>query len=723
MRLLVRFLCIVMLVAICYPVSGVIAQELRELQVSEVTGIMPVIEEPEMYLLIVESTVQNLTFESPKLFGVTPVEPGVWNVLLESGPQYVTIRADGFLPKTLQRHAYPGRRARKIRVTAFGSTGGFDISRPELRLFYSPASETEEVYIQLDNKPHQPRSFDQGVVNLRPTAGQHTVRVFSNGRVWETTVILESGESREETVQFTSGRTEILEDVQPGNLFIESDPAGATVFLNQVEQQGKTPLTLNDLRPGIYEIEIVRDLYLPETVTEEVRELDYNPVSVSLTPNFGRVYIDSEPSGALVYINEQQRGTTPLDIARFSAGQYQMRLIQQLYYEEVDTFRVEPDRGFEHMYQLRPQFGSLTVTSTPPRAIVEVDGSRWGETPQTREQVLSGPHVVRVSKENFYEQEQQFEIFDGIHRELPFLLSSSVGYLTIDSEPSEADVTITETGASLGSTPIREIALDPGTYTLRFEMEDYEVEDRTIPVSLAGTPALTIELVRKAGHISVETTPHNANVYLDGEHRGKTPMMLRDVPTGTYTLRLELDGYDTQISTVDVLYNEIRDVRISLGSEGTNEWLAQKKRARILSFIPGGGQLESPNQWWRGVLYLAGVTTAGIMIYEADKNFARAENYYDAALDRYYSSISQYEIDQSFAGAKRAFEDMEKSQQNQNVFLITAGGIYAVSIIDAWLFGGGPKPVSTVTAEASTQWLPFAVVKGNRVDIGVTLQF
>jgi len=724
MRLLIRLICMGMLASICYPISGVFAQDYRELQYAEVTGVNYLFSEPNQSLLIIESTVQNLSFESNKgVVSVELVEPGVWHVRLESGVQLVKIRAEGFLPLELHRYTYKQKTVRKIRVTAFGASGGFDINRPELTLLFDVVSDDEEVYVQLDNNPPQKMSFAAGAVTLRPTSGQHSVLVFASGRVWETTLTLEPGEMRKETVQLRSGTTENLDEVQLGNLFIESNPAGATIFLNQVKQQGLTPLTLNDLRPGTYDIEIVADLHLPTTRTVEVRELTYTDVNEDLTPNYGRVRIASEPAGALVYINDQQRGITPLDIPRFDAGQYQLRLVQQLYYEEIDTFSVEPGIGFERTYELKPQFGSLTVTSTPPGAIIEVDGANWGTTPQTRNQVFSGTHVVRVLKENYYTQEKQVEIFDGTHPEIPFLLSSSVGFLAVESTPPGATVTVTETGERLGVTPLRDVALDPGTYTLQLELDNYETADRSVPVSLAGTPSIAVDLVRKTGHLRVETSPPRANVFLNGTRHGTTPTLINDLPTGTYTIRVEKNGYDIQESIITVQYREITDYSQSLGTEGTELWKTRRNQARLFSIVPGGGQIASPNQWWRGVLYMGGMGAAGFLVYQANADFTSAEDDYNAAMAGYRSSISQTEIDLYFENATDAHQEMDSSQQQMNIMIIAASSVYAISIIDAWLFGGGPKPVATGNADASVDWQPIASVTEKHLCLGISLQF
>lgn len=725
MRLVVRIVCAPVLAAVLFAAAGAVAQDRGVLEYTVVEGgAIKLPANPSRALLIVESTVDLSSIDSERgVFEKEQVEPGVWHVKLEPGPQMVTIRAEGFLPLELPPRpafgAYPRGEAHTIRVFAFGARGGFDRDRPALRLVYAPVSPDEQVLVQLDDNPPQLMDFSGGSVGLRPSAGEHTVRVFAGGRVWESPVALASGESDELAVDFDAGAEEALAEVQPGNLYIETDPPGATVILNQVEQQGVTPLSLNDLRPGTYEIELVRDLYLPATRVVEVRELDYTNVRAELTPNFGRVSIDSDPPGALVFINDTQRGTTPLEIPRFNAGQYRLRLVRELYHEQADTFRIEPGGEFARAYDLKPRFGSVTVTSTPPGADVEVDGESWGVTPATREQVASGTHLVRVSKENYYPQEKEVDVFDGVHREMPFQLSASVGFLTVESDPPGATVTDVESGEALGTTPLDELPLAPGTYTLRIELDDYETVERTAPVSLAGAPAVHLELARRTGHLRVETTPARATVILDGERRGTTPAVVRDLPTGSHELRIEKPGYDTQLATVTVRHNQVSEFSTALGTAGTKEWLARRRTARIASVIPGGGQFMSEGQTWRGALYAGGIAAAGLFAWQAKEDYTAAEQDYDAAITRYNGAISQSEMDRQFAAAEAAYDEMDTSQRTLTLSLAAAGAVYAVSIADAWLFGGGPKPVAAGSADAGKAWTPWAASSPSQFMVGI----
>ncbi len=161
------------------------AQTLGELQWAEVRDVTYIFANPEQSLLIVESTVAGLSFESNRgILSADEQEAGVWHVRLEPGVQAVTIRSDGFLPLTLPpRPPYAPKSVRKIRVTA--------IATPLGRGSLAISSEPPGASIRLD----QVELDDRTPVTLERLApGAYLVEVFGlPGYVAaETTVVVQN---------------------------------------------------------------------------------------------------------------------------------------------------------------------------------------------------------------------------------------------------------------------------------------------------------------------------------------------------------------------------------------------------------------------------------------------------------------------------------------------------------------------------------------------------
>ncbi|MEM4298299.1 MAG: PEGA domain-containing protein, partial [Nitrososphaerota archaeon] len=673
------------------------AQELREMQVEEVpTRVILDIGFADRSILIVESTIPKLMFASNR--GVVKVEekaPGEWWVELKPGVQLLDFMAEGYLAYRDYRIALQPREAKKIRITPkpiIGAYVGFDINRPTIRLRYTPASPDERVYGGLDGNVMR-LDFSTGECVFRPEVGRHTIRLNSGGRIWERSYDLQAGQIVEDEVVFPRASTERWDIKAPGGLYITSEPPGATVFLNEVEQ-GTTPLTLDELQPGIYQIEFVKDLYLATSRTVEVKSLEYLELKVDLTPNFGRVKIESDPPGATVWINDRQRGTTPLEISRFNAGRYTLRITQSLYYEQTDTFEIRPGGEFIRTYRLKPQFGKVTLNSKPAGAEVTVDGVKWGKTPLTKDRVPSGEHMVHLALQNYFDEELVIRLGDGEHFQRTFTMRPRVGWLTVITDPPGASVTITEPKRPLGTTPLIDIPLDRGSYNLMMEREGYEPYETAIALTYGGRERIEAKLQRSVGHLRVSTDPQGARIFLNGQYRGDSPIVLKDVPTGNYEIRLEKSGYDIFVGRVSVNRNEIASCIQRLSTAGTREWLKRRTQAQLLAvLVPSGGQIYS-RQYVRGALYAGAFIGSVVNVFLRKADYDDAKRYYWQAVDAYRASSSQRGFEENYLQVQSAHKRIKDREDRYLLSLAACVGVYALQLTDAWIWGGGKRPVS-----------------------------
>ena len=709
---------------ILFITQVVLAQELREMVWEDV----PTRVIPDNYtyadksILVVESRIQKLKFESSK--GILEVKDqggGVWWVVLKPGVQLISISADGYKSLDNQRIFPQARQALGVNITPkpiLGAYGGFDENRPEIRLKYTPESADEKVFGGLDGSVRQ-LDFKSGTISFRPTSGKHVIKLNSKGRIWERSYDLASGDKVEDDVAFSSGKTERWDIKEPGGLDISSDPTGATVFIDQVNQ-GMTPLILDDILPGVYQIELVKDLYLAESRKVEVKTLDYTPLSVELTPNFGRLKIESDPPEAIVWINDQQKGITPYEVPRFNAGKYALRLVQNLYYEETDTFEIKPGSEYVHSYKLKPQFGKVTLTSEPSNATVTVDGQLWGNTPLTRDKVLSGEHNLKITLANYFDTDETIRIIDGQHFERNYKLRANVGWLSVSSDPSGAEVKIAETNQSLGKTPLTKVPIDRGTYKLLIEKELYEPYETAIGLTYGGEQNVDAKLQRSVGHIRVSVEPSGTKVYLNNEYRGDSPTVIKDVPTGKYELKLDKPGYDIKIDQVTVNRNEVTKYSLTMGTAGTVEWKKRRTKARLISLVvPSSGQFVS-GQYIRGTLYGGVFIGTLAMAYLSQQDHIDAKSTYDIEMEAYHGVGDQQTLTRHLTNALVAWDDMKSAEDQINLMLMAAGGIYALQLMDAWIWGGGKRPVSQ-TFGVNLQFEPYASAERNNPKVGLKI--
>jgi serine/threonine-protein kinase len=160
----------------------------------------------------------------------------------------------------------------------------------------------------------------------------------------------------------------------------------------------------------------------------------------------------------------------------------------------------------------------LAIRSTPPGAVVLVDGQEVGRTPVTVQSLAPGSHIVRVSYEGFVAQERPVEISDA--------------------RPSQ---------------------------TLTFGLEPSRSAGLPAPSpSPTPTPTTPTTLGRENGVLVVDSRPSGARVLIDGKLAGETPLVVSDVAAGVHAISIELAGYNRWTTSIRVVPGQKNRVAASL---------------------------------------------------------------------------------------------------------------------------------------------------------------
>jgi len=122
--------------------------------------------------------------------------------------------------------------------------------------------------------------------------------------------------------------------------------------------------------------------------------------------------------------------------------------------------------------------------------------------------------------------------------------------LDIASQPSGATVILN--GRLAGATPIHLEHAPPGNYCLRLEKSGCEPLCRSVELGAAGLSLKEQLEVLPTGSISVSVNPVGAEVLLDGELIGNTPLKASSMPVGNYELLIRKTNHDSYSTMVAV---------------------------------------------------------------------------------------------------------------------------------------------------------------------------
>ncbi len=118
---------------------------------------------------------------------------------------------------------------------------------------------------------------------------------------------------------------------RPGGLRVETDPPGAAVYIDG-ESAGPSPVALARVRPGVHMVRVAREGYAPAGLTLEVRNGEpLLPLRFVMEPLMAKLRVRSEPEGALVRLDGQPVGTTPLESLDLAPGRHAVRLERRGY--------------------------------------------------------------------------------------------------------------------------------------------------------------------------------------------------------------------------------------------------------------------------------------------------------------------------------------------------------------------------------------------------------
>lgn len=185
---------------------------------------------------------------------------------------------------------------------------------------------------------------------------------------------------------------------KPASLYISSVPSKASVNISG-QKMGETPLGLTDLYPEKVYVEVSFPGYQTERRYVELREAFSTNERFELK-KLPSVNIDSNPTGARVYINENFKGMTPITVDGIKEEQLKI-VVKKTYYEDWNRdIKLFVGRDEKLQADLVLKKGNLFLKSIPKGAILRIDGKSVGTTP-FQQSIAYGEYTIEFSDPKF----------------------------------------------------------------------------------------------------------------------------------------------------------------------------------------------------------------------------------------------------------------------------------------------------------------------------------
>ncbi len=207
--------------------------------------------------------------------------------------------------------------------------------------------------------------------------------------------------------------------------------------------------------------------------------------------------------------------------------------------------------------------GVLAVRSTPSGASIALDGEQRGVSPLTLAGLEAGTYQLAVSAPRYLPLEQTVEVAGlGQTTHVDISLQGAWGEVTFTTSPPGALIVVGDREA--GKTPASVEVLAAGE-DVSLSLPGYKTWRQTVQVAIGEQlqwPEINLQVAD--ARLRLASRPAGANITLNGEFQGKTPMDIDVQPNTPQQLSLFLPGYHNASESVVLRSGEQRQLSITL---------------------------------------------------------------------------------------------------------------------------------------------------------------
>ena len=190
-------------------------------------------------------------------------------------------------------------------------------------------------------------------------------------------------------------------DSDTGKFVLKTNPSKARVYIDG-KARGLTPFR-TDLQEGRHKIKVTLTGFAEaKTIVDIVRDKQTTK-TITMVRLPGTFVFQSNPKGALVYINDRTYGRTPLKVPDLQSGKYKIRVEKKGFDSMSRDAYITPGRENVVDFALKRNTGGIDLIVNPPGVSVYINGKKHGMTVQGESKDLSKVIHIRNLKAGRYQ--------------------------------------------------------------------------------------------------------------------------------------------------------------------------------------------------------------------------------------------------------------------------------------------------------------------------------
>ncbi len=387
----------------------------------------------------------------------------------------------------------------------------------------------------------------------------------------------------------------LIKEKEYGNLFLESIPSEAIIYLSGSNTNKVTPDSILGLETGTYQVTLVKDNFLDSTFSITILKDSTTSISVQLrnkAPGVGNLSVESVPNGARIFLfGVDTKKITPDSIFNLTEGDYEVTLSKENCVDTTFSVNIKDKVTTSKIITLitTKTTGSVFLQSVPNGAQIFISGSNTNKTtPEGIVNLDEGDYAFTLKLQGYMDTTFNVHIVKGNRTDETIILKkiSESGSVLLESSPSGAQIFLS--GANTNKlTPSTIADLDEGNHQFTLKLNGYR--DTTFNVTIINnqqvSKSITLIQAINTGSILLQSVPSGAQIYQLGTNTNKlTPTTIQNLAEDSYQFTLKLSGYKDTTFNVTIIRNQQVIKNVTLTQEITTGSI-------LLESTPSGAQI------------------------------------------------------------------------------------------------------------------------------------
>jgi len=268
----------------------------------------------------------------------------------------------------------------------------------------------------------------------------------------------------EKVIAISEATSICLELIPSGVLSIEAFPDDSKIVVDEkMEAIGQFE---QELPIGKHYIQVARDGYIPRTFYLEVKQYGIRKLQVSLERE-GKTKIISDPIGAVVSINGNRLGSTPIE-THLDAGKHIISFHKDWHYSVTRNIEINRE-GLNEISQILEPFSDLTVIATPADTMITIVDQSASKTPLVLKKIPPGKYQMTLSAKDYKPVKKEIMVDIG-ENSINEALTLKEHLWTFSSTPAAV---LTIDGEEMGLTPL-DMMMARGEYLIQIKSGEKE---------------------------------------------------------------------------------------------------------------------------------------------------------------------------------------------------------------------------------------------------------